>query len=175
MGIEKLPGEYCTEMTEPGGWPEIDESLLRARASEILKLRNAVHAVLDTWQSGRQGIANGTIWSGAAATSASSSLTREEHSMAALDAHLSKSYAFLNLLADTVEATKQTVNQNLSQAYQFIAAIQSAPEMDAAEKDSAIRAFVSGQHAVNAADVLSGAASTPPFSGFAPAWVTGAA
>ena len=44
MGIEKIAGEYIQEMTEPSGWPDIDENILFARANELLELRNAVSA-----------------------------------------------------------------------------------------------------------------------------------
>ena len=48
MGIEKIAGEYIQEMTEPSGWPDIDENILFARANELLELRNAVRGPMES-------------------------------------------------------------------------------------------------------------------------------
>src|SRR5690242_10711948 len=37
MGIDKIHCEYVEEMTEPGGWPDIDETSLSRRANDFLK------------------------------------------------------------------------------------------------------------------------------------------
>lgn len=39
MGIEKAPGEYITEMTEPTGWPDIDEDLRHTLAIAVAEAR----------------------------------------------------------------------------------------------------------------------------------------
>lgn len=45
MGLDKFVGEYTEAMTEPAGWPDMDESMLQERAAAFLRLRNPVRHI----------------------------------------------------------------------------------------------------------------------------------
>ena len=40
MGLGKPTGEYVEEMTGPYGWPDIDETVLLNRSTELLQQRD---------------------------------------------------------------------------------------------------------------------------------------
>ena len=67
MGVQKAAGEYIEEMTEPAGWPDIDEELLAARASEFVTKVSQLLGVLEGWQRQHSEIFQGGVWSGGAA------------------------------------------------------------------------------------------------------------
>ncbi|MBI5336549.1 MAG: hypothetical protein HZB45_02550 [Mycolicibacterium rufum] len=76
MGLGKVAGEYIEEMTEPMGWPDIDETLLRQRANDLLSLRNEVAGVLSKWHSQSAAIFEGGAWSGSAAQAGNASVSQ---------------------------------------------------------------------------------------------------
>ena len=43
MGIEKFVGQYTDAMTEPTGWPDIDEALLQQRSQDYLAQFDEIH------------------------------------------------------------------------------------------------------------------------------------
>ena len=74
MGIGKADGEYIEEMTEPAGWPDIDESSIRDRADAMLLVRNETHFVCNDWKSHHGQIFASGSWSGNAANAANNAV-----------------------------------------------------------------------------------------------------
>ena len=163
MGIGKIVGEYIDEMTEPNGWPEIDESSLAARAQEYLRLRNQVSAVAENWRDSQSQIFGGGVWSGRGADAGNAALEKRIAELNALAEHLGKGYAYLNMVAGIVEKTKMMINGNLQNAQATIQAIRSTPNLDPSAIEEAVKAYVISQHALNTSDILAFAAQIPTF------------
>lgn len=76
MGLDKFNGEYVEEMTQPIGWPGIDETQLKKRALTCFALRNSVHAVASHWQDQKRSIFDGGVWSGSGANAGEAAFER---------------------------------------------------------------------------------------------------
>lgn len=164
MGLGKITGEYIEEMTEPNGWPDIDEDALRQRANTLIALRNQVNAASISWTTQHKAIFDGGVWAGRGAEAGSSSVQESISQMSFLEIHLAKSFAYYNSLAQTIAATKTLINQNLQNAQQMIQAIRSTPGLDEASKEDLVKGYVLSQHAVNTAEVLAMAGDVTMFS-----------
>ena len=157
MGIEKIAGEYIQEMTEPSGWPDIDENILFARANELLELRNAVSAAVDQWNREYSSIFESGSWRGSGAEAGGSSIQTSLRAMSQLQNHLAKGYAYYNMVAGLVAQAKTTINQNLQSAQEMIQTIRETPGLDEQSKEEIIRGYVLSQRGLNASVVVSGA------------------
>ena len=67
MGVQRINGESILEMTEPAGWPDVDEDELRQRMTQLASLASEVLGILESWQSHHARIFSGGIWTGGAA------------------------------------------------------------------------------------------------------------
>ena len=143
MGIEKLAVEFVEEMTEPSGWPDIDETDLQSRATEFIQLRDRVNGVVGDWRAKQNQIFEGGVWSGGGADAGRSSLQQRMDEMSSLEQHLGKAHAYYNMLGQLVMDAKALVNQNLQNAQQIIQAIRNAPDLDEGEKRASSRAMSS--------------------------------
>ena len=85
MGMGKPDVEFVEEMTEPSGWPDIDEDVLKQRAADLTGVRARLVGTLAAWRRQRDAIGDGGIWSGSAASAAGTSLDTQISKMAALE------------------------------------------------------------------------------------------
>ena len=168
MGIEKIAGEYIQEMTEPSGWPDIDENILFARANELLELRNAVSAAVDQWNREYSSIFESGSWRGSGAEAGGSSIQTSLRAMSQLQNHLAKGYAYYNMVAGLVAQAKTTINQNLQSAQEMIQTIRETPGLDEQSKEEIIRGYVLSQRGLNASVVVSGASQVRAFGQWTP-------
>lgn len=157
MGIDKFPGEYIEEMTEPTGWPDIDEDSLTNRANDFLNLRNGVHGAAAFWQAQLNHIIDGGIWSGGAANAGNASMQQRISEMNSLSEHLGKSFAYYNLTAEIVAQTKNSINRNLQAAQTVIGDLRSSPDFSEATKEALIKMYVAWQNSINTAAVATAA------------------
>lgn len=88
MGIEKAPGEYITEMTEPTGWPDIDEDLLTKRATDLTTKSTQLLWVLEKWETQHSELTSGSVWSGSAADAGTGAVKSRIAQMHSLRNHL---------------------------------------------------------------------------------------
>lgn len=166
MGLGKITGEYIEEMTEPNGWPDIDEDSLRQRASALILLRNQVNAASVSWTTQHKAIFDGGVRAGRGAEAGNSSVQQHISQMNSIELQLANSFAYCNTLVQTIAATKTLINQNLQNAQQMIQAIRSTPELDEASKEDLVKGYVLSQHALNTAEVIAIAVEVPAFSGW---------
>lgn len=153
MGIGKFAGEYVEEMTEPAGWPDIDETELQERAAEFLNMRNQIEAVVTNWRQQQGQVFEGGIWVGQGADAGRSSIQQRVGDMTSLQEHLGKAFAFYTLATGVVEQTKMAVNANLQNAQQIIQDIRQIPNIDDATKNGLIQLYVAWQNIVNSSEV----------------------
>lgn len=168
MGIAKFVGEYVDEMTEPIGWPDIDESVLHQRAIELLNLRNKVSEVLLQWRRHRAEVFDGEIWTGAGASAGSISVEERVSEITRLIEHLGKGHAYYNMAAGLVVQAKNTINQNLQAAQEMFAAIRSTAGLDAEAKEELVRGYAISQYAVNASVLLGISSQLSAFNAWTP-------
>ncbi len=168
MGISKIPGEFVEEMTEPLGWPDIDETGLQERATEFLGLRNNVSWTTTSWRERRSQVFDGGIWSGRGAEAGSTSIQQRINEMDTLETHLGKGYAYYNLVAGIVTQTKTVINRNLAAANSKIQELRDTPELSLATKEALIRLYVAWQNSLNTAEVESMAGQVPSFTNWTP-------
>ena len=164
MTITKIPGEYIEDMTEPLGWPDLNEDDLYLRSNRLVSVVTQLIGPIDGWQRQRGEIFAGGVWSGHAADAGNAAVQERISEMGSLHNHLEKSIAWYTLTADTVAQVKIAINENLTAAQQYFASIRSSPDLDAGEKEAAIRAWVRSTYSLNAALVSSSASEIPPFN-----------
>ena len=168
MGIEKSAVEFAEEMTEPSGWPDVDETLLYGRAADLLNARNELHAVATNWREQRARLSGVDIWSGGAASAAGDAMSRHINDMETIESRLAKAYAFYQLAASIIEQTKFGVNQNLQNAQAMIHEIKGLPDVSEGTKASLIELYVAWQNIVNSGKVSAGASQIPDFVSWTP-------
>lgn len=164
MAITKIPGEYIEDMTEPLGWPSLNEDDLYLRSNRLVSVVTQLIGPIEGWQRQLGEIFAGGVWSGDAADAGNAAVQERISEMSSLHDHLEKSVAWYTLTADTVAQVKMAINENLTAAQQYFASIRSSPDLDASEKEAAIRAWVRSTYSLNAALVSSSASKIPPFN-----------
>lgn len=102
LGIDKAKGEYIEQMTEPYGWPDIDEENLRTRARAFETKASEILWVRDSWERQRTSIFDGGVWSGSAASAGNSAIRQTLGQMSSTQTHLEKALAWYDLIACVV-------------------------------------------------------------------------
>jgi hypothetical protein len=168
MGMGKPSGEYVEEMTEPSGWPEVDETALYDRAAELLPRRDALFWVTETWRRYQGEIFGSDIWTGSAADAANGAVQSRIGEMTTLQRHLEKTIAWYGLIASIVEQAKSTVTNNIAEAQKTIQDVRVNPDLDENEREAFIDAFVIAQHALNVSVVAGATMQVPSFNTWQP-------
>ena len=140
MAIEKLRVERVDEMTEPDAWPDLDEEALRFRAQELLATRNEVGWTVAAWRQQQMHIFGAGGWSGSGADAGGASIQSRIGAMENLAAHLGKSFAYYNWLAQLVTQAKTAINASLGAAEGEFARIRATSNIDhQSQIDSEVR------------------------------------
>ena len=168
MGIAKAEGEFITEMTEPGGWPDIDEVQLRLRSAALVVAACKLLGVIGAFRDNHSKIFSTGAWSGNAADVAGNSLNSRIREMEAIHRQIEKAIAWYDLVSTTVEQTKIAINGNLDEAQEKFAEIRRDPEMKPAEKDAAIQTKVASTNGLNTGLVSAAKGTIPPFANWEP-------
>lgn len=167
MGLGKADGEHIVEMTEPDGWPKIDEDLLFERASVHLALRDSVHAALTNWRDQHARLIDGSVWSGDGSRAGGAAIQRQIREMEDVETHLAKAYSFYQMAGQRVADAKMEINANLTLAQAEIQEIKNS-KASAAAKELRLIEFLSSENEKNSAEVMEKAASITPFAKFQP-------
>jgi len=164
MGMGKPSGEFVEELTEPGGWPDIDETSLYDRATELTNTRDKVAGVLEHWRRQQGELFSSGVWSGSGADAGNGAVENRIAELSNLQQHLEKVIAWYRLVAGIITQTKMTITQNLEDAQKVIAAFRNDPNLDDDAREDAIRAYVIAQNALNTSVVLNMGTQVPAFS-----------
>ncbi len=125
MGIERVPGKYVVPMTEPGGWPDIDEQTLVNRIAELNRVLLQLNGVLLDWLHERTEIF-GPLWSGGGATAADGAVGQKITAMQEMQAALAKAISWYAVIVNLIASTKMEINSRLLQYEAQIADLESA-------------------------------------------------
>ena len=138
MGIARPAGEYAEQMISPGGWPEVDESTLSARAEEFAGISRQLGAVLDSCAQQKMQVFEGGIWSGDAADAANGALGRNIDQLTALKSDAEDATRWHNQIAGVIADAKSAISDNVEAANASITALQNDKALDADERTAAI-------------------------------------
>jgi hypothetical protein len=138
MGIARPAGEYAEQMISPGGWPEVDEATLSARAEEFAGVSRQLGAVLDSCAQQKMQVFEGGIWSGTAADAANGALGRNIDQLTALKSDAEDAIRWHNQIAGVIADAKSTISDNVEAANASITALQNDKALDADERTAAI-------------------------------------
>lgn len=166
MGLTKPAVEFAEEMTEPYGWPDLDENIFRDRASELIGTRDKVAGVLQSWRSHRDHVFD--FWFGRGADAGSGAIEERIREITYLKDSIEKAAAWYGLAASHIYQVKTIVARNLKESQKIIDAIRSNFQLDSNEREAAVRAFVKAQNAVNTSVVVDIAAELPTFETWQP-------
>jgi hypothetical protein len=138
MGIARPAGEYAEQMISPGGWPEVDEATLSARAEEFAGISRQLGAVLDSCAQQKMQVFEGGIWSGGAADAANGALGRNIDQLTALKSYAEDATRWHNQIAGVIADAKSAISDNVEAANASITALQNDKALDADERTAAI-------------------------------------
>ena len=138
MGIARPAGEYAEQMISPGGWPEVDEATLSARAEEFAGISRQLGAVLDSCAQQKMQVFEGGIWSGGAADAANGALGRNIDQVTALKSDAEDAMRWHNQIARVIADAKSAISDNVEAANASITALQNDKALDADERTAAI-------------------------------------
>ena len=101
-------------MTEPGGWPDIDEQTLVSRIAELNRVLLQLNGVLLDWLHERAEIF-GPLWSGGGATAADGAVGQKITAMQEMQAALAKAISWYAVIVNLIASTKMEINSRLIQ------------------------------------------------------------
>jgi hypothetical protein len=180
MGIARPAGGYAEQMISAGGWPEVDEATLSARAEEFAGVSRQLGAVLDSSAQQRMQVFEGGIWSGAAADTADGALGSNIDQLTGLRNDADHATRWHNQIVGVIAEAKSAITDNVEAASATITALQNDLALDADERTAAINRVIAATHGANtglvtatAEQILATGAqktspSTPPDSGGQP-------
>jgi len=149
MGIARPAGEYAEQMISPGGWPEVDEATLSARAEEFAGISRQLGAVLDSCAQQKMQVFEGGIWSGGAADAANGALGRNIDQLTALKSDAEDAMRWHNQIAGVIADAKSAISDNVEAANASITALQNDKALDADERTAAINWVIAATHGAN--------------------------
>ena len=123
MGIARPAGKYAEQMISPGGWPEVDEATLSARAEEFAGVSRQLGAVLDSCAQQKMRVFEGGIWSGGAADAANDAFGRNIDQLTALKSDADDAIRWHNQIAGVIADAKSTISDNVEAANASIRAL----------------------------------------------------
>ena len=149
MGIARPTGEYAEQMISAGGWPEVDEVTLSARAEEFAGVSRQLGVVLDSSAQQKMQVFEGGIWSGAAADAANDALGRNIDQLTALKSDADDATRWHNQIAGVIAEAKSAITDNVEAANATIATLQNNPALDADERTAAINRVIATTNGAN--------------------------
>jgi hypothetical protein len=114
MGIERVAGKYVVRMTEPGGWPDIDEQQLITRGVDLTRVLQQLNGVSLDWLHERAEIF-GPAWSGGGANAADGAVGQRIRAMQDVQSALVKTISWYAVLVNLIASTKMVINSRLIQ------------------------------------------------------------
>jgi hypothetical protein len=123
MGIARPAGKYAEQMISPGGWPEVDEATLSARAEEFAGVSRQLGVVLDSSAQQKMRVFEGGIWSGTAADAANDALGRNIDQLTALKSDADDATRWHNQIAGVIAEAKSAISDNVEAANASIRAL----------------------------------------------------
>ncbi len=168
MGLGKPTGEYVEEMTGPYGWPDIDETVLLNRSTELLQQRDRLCWVIGKWRQHQGEMFSAGVWAGSGADAGNTAVESRITEMTSLQTHLEKSIAWYRVLVGIIEQAKMTITNNIADAQRTIRDIRVHPDLDESEREALIEAFVIAQNALNTSVVAGATAQVPAFNAWRP-------
>jgi hypothetical protein len=130
MGMGKPSGEFAEEMTEPLGWPDIDEQALLDRADVLRRVLASITSVLGLWRGQAGALFNGSVWTGTAADAGNHAVEQRINELASLQLHIAKSILWYQLVAGIVGDTKSTITHNVDEAHKTIGEFRNSQDGD---------------------------------------------
>jgi len=149
MGITRPAGEYAEQMISPGGWPEVDEATLSARAEEFAGVSRQLGSVLDSSAQQKVRVFEGGIWSGGAADTANNALGRNIDQLTGLRNDADDANRWHNRIAGVIAEAKSAITDNVEAANAAIVTLQNNPALDADERTAAIKRVIAATHGAN--------------------------
>ncbi|QUR69436.1 secretion protein EspK [Mycobacterium spongiae] len=153
MGITRPAGAYAVPMLEPGGWPEANEDTFYDRAQEYIQVLRNVTDVMETCQRQRGEVFEGGIWSGGAASAANGALGANINQMMTLQDYLATVITWHRHIGGLVAQAKADIGNNVDGTHREIMILENDPELDADERNAAIKSLISAAHEANASVV----------------------
>ncbi|OBF23139.1 secretion protein EspK [Mycobacterium kubicae] len=149
MGIPRPTGEYAGQMLEPGGWPEADEDTLYDRAQEYSQVLRQVTDVMDSTRRQQVEVFDGGVWSGGAANAANGALGANLNEISTLQDYLATVITWHRHIAGLLVQAKADIGNNVDGAQRQISILETDPELDAEQRQTAITTLVRETHAAN--------------------------
>ena len=149
MGITRPAGEYAEQMISPGGWPEVDEATLSARADEFAGVSRQLGVVLDSSAQQRMQVFEGGIWSGGAADTANNALGRNIDQLTGLRNDADDANRWHNQIAGVIADAKSAITDNVEAASATITELQNDIALDADERTAAINRVIVTTYGAN--------------------------
>lgn len=158
MSIPKPGGPYAAEMTDAGGWPEVDEDSLNSRADQLMDTLRQVTSVLESWMGEQPELFAPGSWSGSAAGAAGAKVVEAVNSLQSQQLSLATAILWYRAAATTVAATKGAITTTVESAQGIISAIEATAEINP-DAQSEIDQVVAQAHGINVSAVSDAAAA----------------
>jgi hypothetical protein len=136
-------------MISPGGWPEVDEATLSARADEFAGVSRQLGVVLDSSAQQRMQVFEGGIWSGGAADAADGALGRNIDQLTGLRNDADDANRWHNQIAGVIADAKSAITDNVEAASATITELQNDIALDADERTAAINRVIATTYGAN--------------------------
>lgn len=153
-------------MTAGGGWPELDEDALAARAIGLMAVLRQVTSVTEVWLHEEPELFSPSAWSGSAAVAASGKVAGLVASLHDQQISLATAILWYRFVSSTVNSTKSGIAELVSLAQWLIAEIEATAAINP-DADSQIREIVSAAKSMNQS-VVSDAAAAIAVADFKP-------
>jgi hypothetical protein len=149
MAIARPAGGFAEQMISPGGWPEVDEATLSARADEFAGVSRQLGVVLDSSAQQRMQVFEGGIWSGGAADAADGALGRNIDQLTGLRNDADDANRWHNQIAGVIADAKSAITDNVEAASATITELQNDIALDADERTAAINRVIATTYGAN--------------------------
>ena len=166
MSVPKPVGPHSQEMLASGGWPELDEDALSARAGELTDVLRQVTSVSEAWMHQQPHLFSPVTWSGSASTAAAAKVSGVIASLHEQQMSLATAILWYQSVYSTVAATKTGISEVVNLAHWLIAEIEATAAINP-QAASQVQEVINAARELNVGAVTQ-AASAAAVSGFNP-------
>lgn len=132
-GVRARPtGQYASEMTGAGAWPETDESLFTDRASSLGGVLSQAAKAREGWQTNQASIFNGVhVWAGEGASKAGAVVEKHASEMISHEQRMRDAISWCEKAAESITTAKDVICDNVAKGQEEIRQL----EREAANQD----------------------------------------
>ena len=148
--VQRPSGPYAAEMTGPGAWPEVEETVFEDRAQELGNTLGDLQGAIESWRQNQASLFNGNnVWSGGSSAEAGTAVEKHSGAMTAHEHQIRTAIKWCNDAASDIVGAKKVIIGNVHLAQAAIRQLENAAAKNGEDATAAVHTVVNNSYYEN--------------------------